>query len=50
MYVETAGREQYRPTRAFYEACGYEIAARLDDFYAPGDAKVIYLRVLPDRS
>lgn len=50
VYVETAGREQYRPTRAFYEACGYTIAALLEDFYAPGDAKVIYLRVLGDGS
>ncbi len=34
------------PTRAFYLACGYHIAAELEHFYAPGDAKVIFLRVL----
>lgn len=46
VYVETAGRPQYAPTRAFYAACGYHIAAELDDFYSPGDAKVLFLRVL----
>ena len=46
MFVDTAGREQYAPTRAFYERMGYRKAAVLDDFYAPGDAKVIYVKVL----
>ena len=46
VYVDTSGRVQYRPTRAFYEACGYGVAARFEDFYAPGDDKVVYLKVL----
>lgn len=46
MYVDTSGREQYRPTRAFYERMGYEVAAVLRDFFAPGDDKVIYVRRL----
>jgi len=46
MYLDTAGREAYAPTRAFYERCGYAVAAVLEDFYAPGDAKVIYVRAL----
>jgi ribosomal protein S18 acetylase RimI-like enzyme len=46
VWVETAGRRQYEPTRAFYLACGYHIAAELEDFYAPGDNKVIFLKVL----
>ncbi|MDH4049093.1 MAG: GNAT family N-acetyltransferase [Gammaproteobacteria bacterium] len=46
MFVDTAGREKYAPTRAFYERCGYRKAAVLDDFYAPGDAKVIYAKTL----
>jgi len=46
VWVETAGRDQYAPTRAFYRACGYRIAAELADFYAPGDDKVIFLKVL----
>jgi ribosomal protein S18 acetylase RimI-like enzyme len=46
VYLETAGRAQYTPTRAFYLACGYHVAAELEDFYAPGDAKVVFLKVL----
>ena len=42
MYVDTSGRAQYEPTRAFYERCGYERAATFPDFYAPADAKVVY--------
>ncbi|HSS52671.1 MAG TPA: GNAT family N-acetyltransferase, partial [Thermoanaerobaculia bacterium] len=46
VYVETSTRPQYNPTRAFYLACGYHIAAELPDFYAPGDGKAVFLRVL----
>lgn len=46
VYVETASRAQYTPTRGFYLACGYHVAAELDDFYAPGDGKVMFLKVL----
>jgi len=46
MFVETSGRNQYRPTRSFYERMGYTTAAVLQDFYAPGDDKVIYVRKL----
>jgi hypothetical protein len=44
--VETAGRADYAPTRAFYEARGYRAAARLPDFYAAGDDQVIYVKAL----
>ncbi len=46
LYVDTSGRDAYVPTRAFYERMGYVRAALLTDFYGPGDAKVIYLKVL----
>ncbi|MGE0212760.1 MAG: GNAT family N-acetyltransferase [Parvibaculaceae bacterium] len=46
VYVDTAGRPQYAPTRAFYERMGYRKTAELEDFYAPGDAKVIYVKAL----
>jgi GNAT superfamily N-acetyltransferase len=46
VYVETSTRPQYEPTRRFYLACGYELAAELADFYAPGDGKAIFLKVL----
>lgn len=46
IYADTASRDQYAPTRAFYLACGFREGARLDDFYAPGDGKVIYVKLL----
>lgn len=44
VWVETGGKALYLPTRSFYERCGYAKEAELRDFYAPGDAKVVYLR------
>lgn len=42
IYVDTSGRPEYAPTRRFYERAGYREAARLVDFYRPGDDKVIF--------
>jgi len=42
VYVDTSGRPDYAPTRRFYERAGYREAARLVDFYRPGDDKVIF--------
>jgi ribosomal protein S18 acetylase RimI-like enzyme len=44
--VETSSREIYDPTRGFYRKMGYPEAARLKDFYAPGDDKVVYIKRL----
>lgn len=46
VWVETSGRRDYAPTRAFYERAGYRLEARLADFYAPGDDKWIYGKAL----
>lgn len=46
MYVETSGKEMYRPTQAFYEKAGYFRAAILPDFYDVGDAKIVYQKQL----
>ena len=46
VYVDTSSRELYRPTLAFYSHCGYRQDAVLKDFYAPGDSKVLFLKVL----
>ncbi|MBU0509604.1 GNAT family N-acetyltransferase [bacterium] len=46
VYADTSGRDAYVPTRAFYERMGYIRVAVLPDFYAPGDAKVIYAKSL----
>jgi ribosomal protein S18 acetylase RimI-like enzyme len=42
VWVETASRADYAPTRAFYHRVGYTVAAELTDFYSPGDNKVIF--------
>ena len=46
IYVETSQRVQYASTRAFYENCGYHLEAVLEDFYGPGEGKVIYSKAL----
>ena len=46
IYVETSTRPQYEPTRSFYLACGYRLAAELPDFYAPGDGKAIFVKTV----
>jgi len=45
-YADTSGRAQYASTRAFYQRVGFQREALLEDFYAPGDAKVIYAKPL----
>ena len=39
--IETSSQPGYQKTRRFYSNHGYEAIARLPDFYAPGDDKVI---------
>jgi len=44
IYVETSSKAQYEPTRQFYLHCDYRIEAVLEDFYEPGDGKVILVK------
>lgn len=44
--VDTSGRPDYAPTRAFYLSHGYRDVARVPDFYAPGDDQVIFTKAL----
>ena len=46
VYAETSGRADYASTRAFYEHCCYRCEAVIEDFYAPGYSKCIYVKVL----
>ena len=46
IYIETSHRPDYLATRGFYERCGYTLAAVLEDYYAPGDSKATYVKVL----
>ena len=46
IYMDTSARAQYEPTRRLYVARGYLQAANLPDYYAPGDAKITYVKVI----
>jgi GNAT superfamily N-acetyltransferase len=46
LWIETSGRPLYASTEAFYQRNGYTLQASLNDFYADGDPKQIYARVL----
>lgn len=46
LVLDTSGRPDYEPTRAFYESIGYTRAATLPDYYAVGDDLVLYLKRL----
>jgi ribosomal protein S18 acetylase RimI-like enzyme len=46
LVVETSSRHDYGPTRRFYENRGYERAAQIADFYAPGDHRVVLSKSL----
>jgi len=39
--IETSSTPAYEKTRHFHISHGYEIVARVPDFYAPGDDKLI---------
>jgi ribosomal protein S18 acetylase RimI-like enzyme len=44
--IETSGSSRYITTQKFYENMGYTLKARIEDFYAPQDDKVIYVKQL----
>ena len=50
LLVETSSRPDYSNTRAFYARCGYREAARIKDFYAPADDRIMLTtRLTPER-
>jgi GNAT superfamily N-acetyltransferase len=42
--IETSSQPKYHPTRQFYLGLGYREAARVADFYRPGDDRIIYTK------
>jgi ribosomal protein S18 acetylase RimI-like enzyme len=44
LIAETSSRSDYAATRGFYERRGYAGAARVRDFYAPGDDRIIFVK------
>jgi len=49
LYIETSSRRVYDRTRRFYGDAGYREVARLRDFYAPRDHKIVFCKVIPPR-
>jgi GNAT superfamily N-acetyltransferase len=49
MFLDTSALPKYEPTRRFYLKSGYEQEAVLRDYYAHGDDKVIYRKVLTNK-
>jgi ribosomal protein S18 acetylase RimI-like enzyme len=47
--IETAGKPEYAPTRAFYERAGWVEEARVRDYYRAGDDKIVYARRVETR-
>lgn len=48
--IETSSKLSYQKTRKFYESLGYKQIAIIENFYAPGDSKIIYSKKLGDYS
>ena len=49
LYIETSSKPEYSRTRRFYREAGYERVALLRHFYAPGDHKLMFCKVIPVR-
>ncbi|KJU82167.1 N-acetyltransferase GCN5 [Candidatus Magnetobacterium bavaricum] len=46
IFVETSSKAQYLPARGFYKKRGYVEVARVPNYYADGDGKVIMMTTL----
>lgn len=46
LLVETSGLSSFEPTRNFYRKCNYEQEARIRDFYAAGEDKIVFRKLL----
>lgn len=46
LLVETSGLPEFARTRGLYEGLGYEREARIRDYYAAGDDKVVFRKAL----
>lgn len=46
LMVETSGLPEFEPTRDFYRSLGFGAEARIRDFYAEGEDKIIFRKAL----
>jgi len=44
VYLDTSSTPPYEPARSFYVKHGYGLVSVLEDFYRPGDDKMIYMK------
>jgi len=44
IYIETSSKEQYAPTRKFYDKTNCILKARFEDFYDVDDDKLVYIK------
>jgi ribosomal protein S18 acetylase RimI-like enzyme len=49
LYIETSSRGVYARARRFYRLAGYRRVARLRDFYAPRDHKLMFCKAIRAR-
>lgn len=49
LLIETSSQETYGATIRFYEGAGYQIEARIEEYYRPGDDKLIFSKRIPAR-
>lgn len=46
LLVETSSLPEFEKTRGFYRRIGFEEEARIRDFYAAGEDKVVFYRLI----
>lgn len=46
LLIETSSVDAFAPARAFYRKQGYVEEARIREYYGPGDAKVVFWKLL----
>lgn len=44
IFVDTSSRLEYQKTREFYRRYGYTEVARIPDYYADGDDKIVFMK------
>ena len=49
LYIETSSKAEYARTRRFYRSASYRRIAELRDFYAPGDHKLMFCKIIRAR-
>src|SRR3954471_21865832 len=49
LLIETSSQETYGGTIQFYERTGYLLTGKIEDYYRPGDDKLIFAKKLAER-